>query len=183
MNNNKKRDGNVKSGIKIKAIDIVIIVLIILSLVGVYFRYNILDELTSKRNIKDYYVSFEITDIKKSTTSYFNVGDKVVFSEDGNELGTLTTSSQNVNNAIAITQATLPYIPQNGGAVVEVPYPEETRVNASGRLICKGTYTNESGFLLNGTRPITPGQTIKVQTEEVTVTIKITDKITEVKTA
>ena len=93
MNNNKKRDGNVKSGIKIKAIDIVIIVLIILSLVGVYFRYNILDELTSKRNIKDYYVSFEITDIKKSTTSYFNVGDKVVFSEDGNELGTLTTSS------------------------------------------------------------------------------------------
>ena len=179
MKKTDKKDGNVKSGIKIKAIDVVIIVLIILSLVGVYFRYNILDELASKRNIKDYYVSFEIVDIKKTTAGYFEVGDEVVFAADEAELGVLTTASQNVNNALAITPATLPYVPSEGGTVVNVPYPDDVRINASGRLICKGTYTNESGFLLNGTRPITPGQIIDIQTERVTVTIKITDKITE----
>ena len=180
MKKNDKKDANVKSGIRIKAIDIVIIILIILSLVGVYFRYNILDELTSKRNIKDYYVSFEITDIKNTTTTYFNVGDKIVFAEDGSEFGVLTTATPNVNNALFVDVCYLPYIPSEGGTVVEVPYPEGTRSNAYGRLICKGSYTNESGFLLNGTRPITPGQSIEIQTEKVSVTIKITDKITEV---
>ncbi len=179
MKNKENKEASLKGGIRIKAIDVVIIILIILSLVGVYFRYNILDELTSRKNIKDYYVPFEITNIKETTMSYFDVGDKVVIAEDSTDFGYLTTASEDVNNALLPNVPTVPYISPEG-KLFNLAYPEDARKNATGRLICRGSYSDENGFLLNGTRPITPGQTIEVHTEDVTVVIKITDKVTEV---
>jgi len=41
---------------RIKALDIVIILLIITSLVGVYFRYSLLDTLNGRKNMKEYAV-------------------------------------------------------------------------------------------------------------------------------
>ena len=43
---------------RFKALDLVIILLVIVSVVGIYFRYNLLDTLTSNKDLKEYTVSF-----------------------------------------------------------------------------------------------------------------------------
>ena len=68
-------DKKSRSGLRIKALDVVIIVLLVAVVAGVYFRYNILDMLTGSKNLKEYTVSFEIKDIQYKTENYINVGD------------------------------------------------------------------------------------------------------------
>ena len=64
----------------------------------------------------------------------------------------------------------------SNGEIVEVFYPNnETRIRATGRLNCVGRYTEEGGFLVNGSTHIAAGQYVDVTTEYVTVTLCITE--------
>lgn len=171
----KKRPG-------IKSLDVVIILLILLSIVGIYFRFNVMDKLTLGRNLKDCTVSFEIKNIRYTTETYMEVGDKVFFSDSGEALGTLIKpekdASDEENKALRHTNAatTVTVYDKDGNrSVEEVRYPDNTFIDARGRMNCKGTYSEEKGFLLNGVKPITPGDKIEIKTERVTVSIIITD--------
>ena len=164
-----------KSGIRFRALDFVIIILVILVVVGVYFRYNILDMLTGNKNLSEYTVSFEIKDIQYKTENYINVGDKVYYYDSGDEIGTIITASTNSDNALIRTPAIKSFVPDGGNQAVEVAYPENTRIDASGRIQCKGSFSEESGFLLGGTDSISPGDVISVKTALVTVDIIVTD--------
>ena len=62
---------------RFKALDLVIILLVIVSVVGIYFRYNLLDTLTNNKDLKEYTVSFSIDNIRHTTPKYFNVGSLV----------------------------------------------------------------------------------------------------------
>ncbi len=171
----KNNEENVKSGARIKALDVVIILLIITVTVGVYVRYNVLDMLTGNRNLKDYNLSFEINDIQYKTKNYINVGDKVYFYDSGEELGTLVGVTDDALNALSDTPAVKSFVPDGEISAVEVSYPEYTRIDAKGRMSCKGTYSAENGFLLYGTKHISPGDTISVRTNLVTVNIIVTE--------
>lgn len=168
-------DGEAVGGaVKFKALDVVILILILTAVVGVYFRYNILDTLTGSKNLKDYVVSFEINNVQYKTENYINIGDKVYYS-NGDELGTLIEASDNAKMALIPKPTTINYLPYGELQAVELTYPENTRIDAQGRIQCKGRYTSESGFLHNGNTPVSVGDRISVKTELVTVEITVTN--------
>ena len=47
-------------------------------------------------------------------------------------------------------------------------------IDAKGRLLCEGYYSEDGGFLLDGDTYIAPGQTISVRTELVSFVINVT---------
>ncbi|MBE6667008.1 MAG: hypothetical protein E7607_01690 [Ruminococcaceae bacterium] len=160
---------------RIKALDIVIILLIITSLVGVYFRYSLLDTLNGRKNMKEYAVHFEIKDIKYTTADFFSIGDKFYFYEEGVFLGELLGVSDTSKNALSTPNATKYVVPDDSSDIKSISYPDKTRIDATGRLKCIGKYSEANVFLLDGKRPISPNDTIKIRTEYVTVTIRITE--------
>lgn len=159
-------------------LDIVIILLIIVAVVGVYFRYNILDWISSTQNISDYTVIYTVEDIRHTTPNYMKIDDEVYFASSGEQFGVLTSATENSTEALAGIIPASEYFTKTDGTIVEVKYPDtQTRVNAEGRLICQGRYSEESGFLVNGSTYIAPGQKIDVRTELVSITIRIEEII------
>ncbi len=170
MKDNKEK--SLKKSPRFGVLDAVIILLIIVAVVGVYFRYNILELVNGTKNLEDYTVSYSIENIRYTTPNYINTGDEVYFAEDGEHFGTLINASENMG-ALSITPAS-EYFTTSNASVVEVFYPDsQSRVDAKGRLTCHGTYSDDGGFLVNGSVFIASGQKINVKTENVTVTIQI----------
>ncbi len=170
----KKTTDNVKRVPRFGVLDLVIILLVIIAVIGIYFRYNIIDMINNAKDLKEYTVSYTIENVRYTTPNFINVGDKVYFSSDGEQFGTLVTASENMT----ALDTTLPSekFTTTSGEIVEVFYPNnETRVMAMGRLNCEGRYSSEGGFLVNGTTHIAMGQYVDVKTEYVTVTIRIDD--------
>ena len=161
-----------KKKFKIRVLDIVIVLLVIASIAGVYFRYNLIDVLTGAKNLDDYAISFSIKDVRYTTEAYFNIGDKVWFADGGDEIGTLMEASDDSKNALIVVPATKTFLTEGNSRVIDVPYPVNTRIDATGRISCKGSYTAESGFLLGGKTHIASGDRFTVKTELVTVIIE-----------
>lgn len=153
-------------------VDAVIILLVLSIAVGVFFRGRIVEKLWAQTQSADYVVSFSIEDIKYTTPTYINVGDKVYFADNGELIGEFMSESDNAN-ALNITPASKYFYDSNAN-VVEVFYPDgETRVDAKGRILCKGYYGEDGGFSVDGRHYLAPGQSINVKTELVSVTINI----------
>ena len=170
---NKKTDSE-KSRVRFRALDIVIVVLILASVVGVYFRYNLKDMLIGSRNLQNYVVSFEIKDVQDATKDKFEIGHKVYYYGNGELLGELIAVTENSDAAVHHYPAVKTVVPNGQTEVVEVKYPEGTRIDISARMMCKGKYTEGAGFLVDGTEYIAPGQTISVMTDYVTFDMIIT---------
>ena len=165
-----------KNAPKFGVLDAVIILLVIIAVVGVYFRYNIIDLISDNKKLEEYTVTFSVENIRYTTPNYVNIGDRVYFSSDDELLGSLIAYSENMG-ALSITPAS-EYFTNSAGEVFEVFYPNnESRINATGKLSCEGRYTQEGGLLINGSTYLSAGQTVQVYTEYVTVTIRI-DNIT-----
>ncbi len=167
---------NVASATKNKAhfnvIDAIIILLVIAIAAGIFFRSYIIEKLWATSKSDNYVISFSIEDIRYTTPTYMNVGDKVYFSDNGELLGTLLSESDNVN-ALNITPASKYFTDSNGNIVV-VFYPDgESRVDVKGRIECVGYYGEDGGFSVDGRHYLAPGQSISVRTELVSVTINI----------
>ena len=160
---------------KFGILDIVIILLIVTCVVGIYFRYNILDLLNNEKNMKEYTISYSIEDIRYSTPDFVRVNDTVYFADDETALGTILEASQGSALALSVRPAEKTFLTDEG-TMERVSYPNnESRVDAKGRLLCKGTYSDDGGFLVNGSRFLSAGQSVTVYTELVTVTVTITD--------
>lgn len=177
MKNNETKE--MKRTPKFGFLDAVIILLIITAVVGIYFRSEILDLLKNDRDVQKYTVSFSIQDIRYSTSDYIQVDDTVYFSDDGTQLGTIMEETPGNAEALSCVPAVKVFHIENGTEepkLVRVSYPNnESRVDATGRLLCIGSYSEDGGFLVNGNRYLSAGQTIDVQTELVTVSITITN--------
>ena len=151
-----------------------IILLVIVAVIGVYFRYNIIDFVSQTRDIKDYAVSYSVENIRYTTPDFINVGDKVYFADSGDDFGELIAVSENMG-ALSIAPAS-EYFTTSNGEIVEVLYPDsQSRVDAKGRLVCLGRYSEEGGFLVNGSLYIAAGQTVNIKTEYVSLIIRIDD--------
>ena len=158
---------------RFNVLDAVIILLVIAAVVGVYFRYSILDFLTSDRNSQKYVVSYSIDNMRATTSDYFIVGDKVYFDSDGELFGTLLSESQN-KEPLSEGPAYESFA-DSKGEVHKVPYPDmNNRVSAKGRLLCEGKYNENGGFSVDGKSFVAPGQQIKVYTERVSFTLTVT---------
>ena len=167
-NRNKTKE---KKSPRFGVLDAVIILLVVALLVGIYFRSNIMDWVSNQRNVKEYTLTFEVENIRYTTPNYINVGDRVVLYDSGDELGTIIESGDNSNQALRPTATSELFL--ENGEFIEVFYPEETRVDVQGRILCQGTYSEDDGFLINGSTYLSAGQTVKVRTELVTFEIRI----------
>ena len=161
-----------KSPHRFRALDAVIILLILTAVIGVYFRYNLLDAFTKKQDLEEYTVTFSIENIRHTTPGYFNYGDRVYLADTQEELGVLINASNDSEIVWRRTPASEMVLNEEQ-QLVEFYYPENTRVSVQGRLQCSGTYSEDGGFLLNGSRYLSAGQTLAVQTELVSVEILI----------
>ena len=161
---------------RFKALDAVVILLVILAVVGIYFRYNLLDMMTANKDWKDYTVSFSIENVRYTTPNYIDVGDTVYCADNGEKLGVLLGASEDTPNMnLSVSPSSQVFI-MDDGTMERVFYPNsESRVNASGRMLCTGSYTDDGGFWVNGSRYLSAGQTVAIQTELVTVSIVIHD--------
>jgi hypothetical protein len=155
------------------ALDFVIILVVVISIVGIYFRFNLVDTITQTANSKKYVVSFSIENIRYTTPNYVDIGDKLYISSSNEYLGEILAASDEMsNNALSVTPSSEVFI--ENGEYVEVYYPNsESRVDADGRFACEGTYTDSKGLIINNSTHITAGQTLTVQTELVTLVIEI----------
>ncbi len=174
MSRKKKNKEEKKNSPHFNAVDALIVILAIIAVVGIYFRYNILDFLSASKNNDEYVVSFSIENIRYTTPNYINVDDKVYFGSDGELFGVLMNESEN-QGALNITPAS-EFFTDSSGKVVEAFYPSEnSRVDAKGRLLCEGVYDSEGGFSVKGKTHIAPGQTVSVYTEKVTFSLIVTE--------
>ena len=168
----KSKENKVKKAPRFGVLDAVIILLVIIAVVGIYFRYNIIDLVTSSKNLDDYTVSFSIDNIRYTTPDFVDVGDEVYFADDKEHFGTLTNVSENMG-ALSYIPASEEFVTKSG-EIIEVHYPDDrSRVSALGRLNCVGRYSDNGEFLVNGETYISCGQSINVVTELVTFTIRI----------
>ena len=78
-----KENLKVRKAPRFGVLDAVIILLVIIVVVSVYFRYNIVEMLSNSANLKEYTVSYTIDDVRYTTPNYINVGDKVYFDGSG----------------------------------------------------------------------------------------------------
>ena len=152
-------------------LDAVIILLVIAVGVGLAFRYNLFQTITQLQDLKEYTISFSVENIEYTTQNYLNENDEVYFKESGEELGKITKSSDVSNMILSVMPAKQTFV--DNGKVIEVTYPENTRIDAQGRIICKGKISAEGSFLLNGNNYIAAGQSHIVCTENVTLQINI----------
>ena len=174
-----KKQKRIKQGPRFKVLDAVIILLIITSALGIYFRYNLFDTLKNQMRMQEYVISFSVQNIRNSTTNYLNIDDVVYYAEDGTKLGELRGYSEESPTALKVRDPASEYFVDQSGNVVRVLYPESdsmsARVDVEGKIVCQGSYSEASGFLVNGSRYLAPGQTIDIQTETVSLTIVVQD--------
>ncbi len=170
MNNKINKSKNEKVIPRFGVLDAVIIIIVIAAICGIYFRYNIIDMISAKRNIKEYTVEFSIDNINYSTTRFIQENDEIRFASDNERFGTLIKDSEGISdNVLSITPASETFTAN--GHVFPVFYPEDTRVDAIGIMRCEGTYSDNGIFLVNGSRSISSGEIIQVYTDEVTVSL------------
>lgn len=163
----------VKKAPRFGVLDAVIILLVIAVIVGVYFRYQIMDWITNQRNVREYTVTFAIDNIRYTTPNYLNVGDEVYFADSGDSFGTLIEESDDASNiALSIVPSSETFYID--GVAYDIPYPDnESRVDVKGRLLCSGSYSEDGGLLVNGSTYIAAGQTVSMQTEWVSAELRI----------
>lgn len=154
-------------------LDAVIILLVVFLIAGIYFRSNIIEWVANQRNVREYTVTFAVDNIRYTTPNYINVGDLVTFASSGEEFGTIIEESDGMSNiALSVTPARELFT--DDGEVIEVFYPNnESRVDVKGRLQCRGTYSEDGGFLVNGSTYLSAGQTVTARTELVTLELRI----------
>lgn len=167
---------NVRRAPKFKLLDAVVILLVLVAVVGVYFRYNLMDSFLSRKNIQDFTISFTVENIRYTTPNYLNVGDEIYDASSGELIGSIIQESDDMSNmALRVTPASR-FFTKDDGTIAEVFYPnDESRVDAKGRMACRGSYTSDGGFLLNGSDYMSAGQSIAVKTELVTFVLTVTE--------
>lgn len=172
----KTKDKSIKQpkNFKVGVLDVAIILIVILSFVGIYFRFNLIDSITQSSTTKDVIISYRISNVRHTTPNYINVGDNVYIASSGELLGTVINASEEMSNALNVTPSSEEFLVD--GDYVEVFYPNsESRVDAHGRLTCTGAYTEDRGLLINSSTHITAGQSFEVKTELSTFVITITN--------
>ncbi len=173
-NTEKVSGEKVKRFPKFHILDIVIIILIVAMLVGIYFRYNVFEIFGNFQNQSEAQLTFSVTNIKDSTQYYINIDDAVYLQSDGKSLGTIMRYEPNADYALKVYPSTEDFVKEDG-TIISAAYPEDTRSDIEGKIKCVGTFSDDGTFLLDGSTYISPGKTLIVCTEKVTLQILITD--------
>lgn len=151
-------------------LDAVIILLVLLTLIGVWQRQNLQRLFTVEEVLEEYTVSFEIKKIRSTTVAYLDEGTAFYIEEEGERVALGTLSAQ-----VASSAATVELRDQDGNLVSAV-YPEddyEYLWDVSGTLRCEGV-ERDGSFLVGGKLYLAYNKTVQVETEMADLEIRIT---------
>ena len=167
--------------VRFNILDAVIVLLVVLCILGICFRYSIMDSLGLGSELAEYTVEFSVTGLDGTVPEFLGKGNALYFA-DATPAGVLCGVSDFSNmTAISAGSATLiikpytTYVDDGKGAVVSAAYPESKLVNADGAFRCNGAYGSDGRFVVEGNSFITVGQTVTLYTDTVTLTVTITD--------
>lgn len=164
-----------KRKIKLNAMDYFIIIALILCVLGAAVRFGINaagglpGTLGSAIVMEEYIVSFKISDIRNTSTSYLTDGEVFYQKTTRQFFGT-------VEGNVSVTPA-LFYIEDINGNYIQTYAPENgdaTRVDVTGTIRVSG-YMSESGFLLNGNTPLVANNAVQLLSKNLAVTVTVTD--------
>lgn len=163
MNGESRRKG------KFNAIDAFLILLVIVCIVSVVYRYLTLEEVSVDATLKEYVIHFKVGEVSGTSLKYFKTGDTFRIRSSGVRLGVLDGIQQHVPAVGAYNK--------NGAKIYYPALEEETIYNTSyysavGYITVKGKMTSE-GFLLNGTTYLTANDELCVTSEHIETVIRV----------
>ncbi|MCQ2426396.1 MAG: DUF4330 family protein [Lachnospiraceae bacterium] len=141
-----------------------LIVLVLLAVIGTTVIRAVTKAAENKRSLpelKSAEISFLIEGLDAAGTDYIVIGDTVRLGDDA--VGTV--------KSFDIQRASL--LSENGEGKAVTVY-SDTAFDIRGVISAEGC-TEESGFLLNGTLPLAPGQVLSVRGTDISFTLLVTD--------
>lgn len=151
---------------KFNIIDVFIILLVVLCVIGVYFRGQIAEKIGIEKKVEEYQISFKVSEIRYTSSQYFYPGNSV-YLDNGNILvGT-------IEGNCTVLPAEV-YVDGPDGVPILSNYPKDTYVDITGALKCQGL-EKSNRFYLNGTYSLSPGSSLTVHTETVDFVMTITE--------
>ena len=166
--------------IRFNILDAVILLLIILCVVGLCFRYTITESLGLDDELQTYRIRFEIEGARNTLPAQLYKGDNLYFADGafaGTLMGVAEYSNENILTAGNQTLLTYPaeiYV-NDAGSIVSVSYPMGSLIDADGAFKCQGGYGDGGYFLLGGERYLAVGQTLTLYTDTVKLTVVVTE--------
>lgn len=151
--------------IRFNLVDLVLIIAVLACVTGVYLRYNVSEQFGVNHELNTFTLSFEINNIRYTSADAFPEGDAFYLKSPDKLLGTLLSIDSTSPTEVVYTD--------DKGNYKTAYYPEDTRIDLTGRLQTTGIMT-ESGFLLDGNTFLAPGQTYAVQTPRIDISVTIT---------
>lgn len=151
--------------VRFNIIDLVLIIAVLACLVGVYLRYTASEQFGVNHELEDYVLSFEIKNIRYTSADAFPEGDPLYLNGKDTVLGTILAIDSTTPAEVVFTD--------KKGNYKTIYYPEDSRIDLSGRILSNGVMT-ERGYLLGGNTYLAPGQSYYVETPLINVSVTIT---------
>ena len=145
-------------------IDAFIIILVLLCVLGIYFRGQITEWMGVEKNVEDYQIYFKVSGIRYTSEQYFYRGSQIYIDSGNIVMGTLEDYSVNIAEV---------YVDGANGEPVLDYYPNNTYLDIAGTIKCEGLEKN-SRFYLGGTYSLAPGSQVNVHTEIMDFVMTIT---------
>lgn len=162
----KKKSGK----LRLNLLDWIIIAALLLSAVGVWFRYGFSENWKNKKNLVTAQISFSVSDIKETTYTggYFREGTQVFNADNDNTLIGVFAGEDKFSYIPAKYYVTT----KTGETIIKQSVTD--RIDVTGAIISEGI-KNENGFFYGGSTYIAPGQIVIICSQDLKLMVLITD--------
>lgn len=167
--------------IRFNILDAVIVLLVVLCIVGICFRYSIMESLGLGQKMSEYTVKFTVSQLDSNMPEFLGKGNVLYFANSV-KAGTLcgvsefsNMSSISAGSDALVIKPSVVYVDDGNGSVVAATYPDTKFIDAEGAFHCNGAYGDDGRFSIEGSDFISIGQQITLYTDTVALNITITD--------
>ena len=154
-----------KKKIGFNALDMVIVVVLVLCVAMIGFRFIRSSDLAAETQTGKYRVTFLISNVSDGTRDALVAGDSVFSLLNDAYIGKL--------EGIDTISPAFEFLDNGKGSFEKVYYPDGTKVDITGTIIAEGA-VNDDGFFASGSFFLSPGRTLEIYTGHIQVTLLIT---------
>lgn len=154
-----------KKKIGFNALDMVIVVVLVLCVAMIGFRFIRSSDLAAETQTGKYRVTFLISNVSDGTRDALVAGDSVFSLLNDAYIGKL--------EGIDTISPAFEFLDNGKGSFEKVYYPDGTKIDITGTIIAEGA-VNDDGFFASGSFFLSPGRTLEIYTGHIQVTILIT---------
>ncbi len=154
-----------KKRLGFNALDLVIVVVLVLCVAMIGFRFLRTSDMAGDTQTSKYRVTFLITNVSDGTKDALVAGDSV--------FSLLTDAYIGKLEGIDTISPAFEFLDNGKGSFEKVYYPDGTKIDITGTIIAEGA-ENDDGFFASGSFFLSPGRTLEIYTGHIQVTILIT---------